>query len=88
MYATCTCQACCEQSGPVSHAGIGAVQVEIFRIMWIHKTCAFEGWLAWILGSKVSDATDQLILCVSTHGESEYVYDVLIMHVLIEKRTF
>ena len=37
--ATCTCQACCEQSGSVSHAGIGAVQVEIFGIMCILKTC-------------------------------------------------
>ncbi len=37
---------------------------------------------------KLSDATDQLILCVSIHGESEYVYDVLIMRVLIKIRTF
>ncbi len=53
MFATCTCQACCEQSGSVSHAWIGAVQVEIFGIMFIFKTCAFVRWLAWILGSKV-----------------------------------
>ena len=51
--ATCTCQACCEQSGSVSHAGIGAVQVEIFGIMCILKNCAFVRWLAWILGSQV-----------------------------------
>ena len=39
MYATCTCQACCEQLGSVSHVGIDAVQVEIFGIMRILKTC-------------------------------------------------
>jgi hypothetical protein len=46
-----------------------------------------DGWHgSW--AQKLSDATDQLILCVSTHGESEYVYDVLIMHVPIKIRTF
>ncbi len=53
MYATCTCQACCEQSEPVSHAEIGAVQVEIFGIMFVFKTCAFVQWLTWIFGPKV-----------------------------------
>ncbi len=41
MFATCTCQAYCAQSGTVSHAGIGAVQVEIFGITFVSKTCAF-----------------------------------------------
>ena len=54
MYATCTCQACCEQSGSVSHAEIGAVQVEIFGIMFVFKTCAYCAVADMDLGLKSS----------------------------------